>query len=65
MAIDLLPDDEKDILLDLHDKFWHGGYDALSDQEVETMQILNTKAIGLLPQDYQDRIMYLMQKAAE
>lgn len=65
MAIDLLPDDEKDILLNLHDKFLHGGYDALSDQEIETMQALNKKAIGLLPKDYQDRIMHLMQKSAE
>lgn len=62
MAINALPEDEKEVLLDLQERFAYGGYKVLNDDEVLTMQNLNNKAFFLLPKEYQERFQYLMYK---
>jgi hypothetical protein len=62
MAINKLPENEREVLLDLQERFAYGGYKALSDDEVLTMQNLNNKAFSLLPKVYQERLYYLHNK---
>jgi hypothetical protein len=62
MGVNALPEDERDLLLDLHEKFESGGYSALSYDEIFTMRDLNEKAIMLLPVGKQLRFGYLTSK---
>jgi len=62
MAINALPANERETLLELQERFAYGGYVVLSDEEVATMQRLNNKAISLLPKTYQERLYYLASK---
>ena len=64
MAVMLLPEEERETLLELQERFAYGGYEALSDAELITMQQSNQKALMLLPKEYQERFQYLADKIA-
>ncbi len=62
MGVNALPEDERHLLLELHERFEDGGYGALSYDEIFTMRDLNEKAINLLPIDKELRFRWLVYR---
>ena len=62
-AVQLLPEDEQEKLIELQTLFVEKGYSALTANETKLMNDLNNKAIILLPEDDRIKLDALMKKA--
>ena len=61
-AIQLLPEKEKEKLIELQTRFGKYGYSALTENETRLMQELNNKAMNLLPEKDRTKLYNLMKK---
>jgi len=61
-AIQLLPEKEKEKLIELQTRFGKYGYSALTENETRLMQDLNNKAMNLLPEKDRTKIDSLLKK---
>ena len=61
-AVQLLPKDEQEKLIELQTLFGEKGYSALTANETKVMTDLNNKAISLLPNDDRIKLDALMKK---
>jgi len=61
-AIQLLPENEKEKLIELQTRFSKYGYSALTENETRLMQELNNKAMNLLPEKDRTKLDNLMKK---
>jgi uncharacterized membrane protein YvbJ len=62
-AILLLPENEREQLIELQTRFGKYGYSALIENETRLMQELNNKAMNLLPEKDRTKLYNLMKKA--
>jgi len=61
----LLPDDEKEKLLELQIVFSEYGYSALTEEDTRLMTELNKKAISLLPEEDRVKLFNLFKKLSD
>ena len=61
-AVQLLPEDEQEKLIELQTLFSKEGYSALTAEESKLMRELNNKAISLLPEEDMKRLDAIMKK---
>ncbi len=61
-AINLLPENEKQQLITLQNRFNKDGYTALTEDEISTMQELNKKALSLLPAEDKEKLNEIFEK---
>jgi len=61
-AIQLLPENEREKLIELQTRFGKYGYSALTENETYLMQELNNKAMNLLPEKDRTKIDSLLKK---
>ena len=64
-ARQLLPDDEKEKLLELQTVFSEYGYSALTEEDTRLMQELNNKAVSLLPEEDRVKLYSLFKKLSD
>ena len=64
-AVLLLPENEREELIELQTRFGKYGYSALTENETRLMQELNTKAINLLPENDRTKLDNLMEKLSD
>lgn len=64
-ARQLLPDDEKEKLLELQIVFSEYGYSALTEEDTRLMTELNKKAISLLPEEDRVKLFNLFKKLSD
>jgi hypothetical protein len=64
-ARQLLPDDEKEKLLELQIIFSEYGYSALTEEDTRLMTELNKKAISLLPEKDRVKLFNLFKKLSD
>jgi len=62
-AVLLLPENEREELIELQTRFGKYGYSALTENETRLMQELNNKAMNLLPEKDRIKLYNLMKKA--
>jgi len=61
-AIQLLPENEREQLIELQTRFGKYGYSSLTENETRLMQELNNKAINLLPENDRTKLDGLLKK---
>jgi len=61
-AVLLLPENEREELIELQTRFGKYGYSALTKNETRLMQELNNKAMNLLPENDRTKLYNLMKK---
>ena len=61
-AIQLLPENEREQLIELQTRFGKYGYSSLTENETHLMQELNNKAINLLPENDRTKLDGLLKK---
>jgi hypothetical protein len=61
-AIQLLPENEREELIELQTRFGKYGYSALTENETRLMQELNNKAMNLLPEKDRTKLDGLLKK---
>ena len=61
-AIGLLPENEREQLIELQTRFSKYGYSALTENETRLMQELNNKAMNLLPENDRTKLDSLLKK---
>jgi len=61
-AMLLLPENEREQLIELQTRFGKYGYSALTENETRLMQELNNKAINSLPENDRTKLYNLMKK---
>ena len=64
-ARQLLPDDEKEKLLELQIVFSEYGYSALTEDDTRLMTELNNKAVSLLPEEDRVKLYSLFKKLSD
>lgn len=64
-ARQLLPDDEKEKLLELQIIFREYGYSALTEEDTSLMQELNNKAVSLLSEEDKVKLYNLFKKLSD
>jgi hypothetical protein len=64
-ALLLLPENEREQLIELQTRFGKYGYSALTENETHLMQELNNKAINLLPENDRTKLYNLMKKLSD
>jgi len=64
-ATQLLPENEKEKLIELQTRFGKYGYSALTENETRLMQELNNKAMNLLPEKDRTKLYNLMKKLSD
>ena len=62
-AVLLLPENEREELIELQTRFGKYGYSSLTENETRLMQELNNKAMNLLPEKDRIKLYNLMEKA--
>ena len=64
-AVLLLPENEREELIELQTRFGKYGYSALTENETRLMQELNNKAINLLSENDRTKLYNLMKKLSD
>ena len=64
-AIQLLPESEREQLIELQTRFGKNGYSVLTENETRLMQELNNKAMNLLPEKDRTKLHNLMKKLSD
>lgn len=64
-AVLLLPENEREELIELQTRFGKYGYSALTEDETRLMQELNNKAMNLLPENDRTKLDNLMKKLSD
>lgn len=62
MSVPIIPDDEKEKLLELQIIFSEYGYSALTEDDIHLMTELNNKAVSLLPEEDRVKLYSLFKK---